>query len=107
MFNPTINPLDHDHVFVSCDMTGSFVSYDAGKQWRMFNLRGVTKFYDFDYTDENIVYTGTSNMLFKSKDKGISWETIFPKPEDIVDIVSQGDHANEKVITKDERMDPC
>ncbi|MFD2101476.1 WD40/YVTN/BNR-like repeat-containing protein [Flagellimonas iocasae] len=101
MFNPTINPLDHDHVFVSCDMTGSFVSYDAGKQWRMFNLRGVTKFYDFDYTDENIVYTGTSNMLFKSKDKGISWETIFPKPEDIVDIVSQGDHANEKVITKD------
>ncbi len=42
MFNPAINPADPDHAFVACDMTGSFVTYDGGKQWRMFNLRGVS-----------------------------------------------------------------
>ncbi len=101
MFNPAINPSDPNHAFVSCDMTGSFVTYDGGKQWRMFNLRGVTRFYSFDNNEPDIVYAGTSNMLFKSYDKGSSWHTIFPKPEDIVAIHAQGDHAGEVVITKD------
>ncbi|MEZ4810707.1 MAG: hypothetical protein R2819_10130 [Allomuricauda sp.] len=104
MFNPAINPSDSDNVFVSCDMTGSFVSYDGGQKWRMFNLRGVTRFYEFDEKDGQIVYAGTSKMLFKSKDKGRSWETIYPKPENIIDIVSQGDHADETIITKDSTL---
>lgn len=101
MFNPAINPADHNHVFVSCDMTGSFVSYDGGEKWRMFNLRGVTRFYSFDHTEENIVYAGTSDLLFKSYDKGVSWHTIYPRPEEIVAINEQGDHADEIVVTKD------
>jgi hypothetical protein len=47
-FIPAINPSDPDNIFVSCDMTGSFVTYDGGEKWRMFNLRGVTKFYAFE-----------------------------------------------------------
>ena len=101
MFNPAINPSDSNHAFVSCDMTGSFVTYDGGKQWRMFNLRGVTRFYSFDRNNPDVVYAGTSNMLFKSLDKGVSWNTIYPKPVNIVAIHSQGDHASEVVITKD------
>lgn len=101
MFNPAINPSDPDNVFVSCDMTGSFVTYDGGERWRMFNLRGVTKFYSFDRNDPKVIYAGTSNMLFKSFDKGISWHTIYPNPEEIVAIHAQGDHANEVVVTKD------
>jgi photosystem II stability/assembly factor-like uncharacterized protein len=101
MFNPAINPLDSNNVFVSCDMTGSFVTYDGGQKWRMFNLRGVTKFYKFNKKNDKTVYAGTSNMLFKSNDKGISWHTIYPNTDDIIDIHSQGDHANEIVITKD------
>ncbi|MCK5370116.1 MAG: hypothetical protein KAQ62_16255, partial [Cyclobacteriaceae bacterium] len=89
------------NAFVSCDMTGSFVTYDGGEKWRMFNLRGVTKFYSFDRNEPNVVYAGTSNMLFKSTDKGTSWATIYPKPSDIVAIHAQGDHANEVVVTKD------
>lgn len=101
MFNPAINPSDPNNIFVSCDMTGSFVTYDGGEKWRMFNLRGVTKFYSFDRKDKNIVYAGTSNMVFKSLNKGITWKTIYPKPEDIVAIHGQGDHAGEVIITKD------
>ena len=101
MFNPAINPSDPKNVFVSCDMTGSFVTYDGGEKWRMFNLRGVTRFYSFDRNEPKVVYAGTSNMLFKSTDKGISWATIYPKPSDIVAIHAQGDHASEVVVTKD------
>lgn len=101
MFNPAINPSDSNNIFVSCDMTGSFVTYDGGVKWRMFNLRGVTKFYAFDRDNPNVVYAGTSNMLFKSIDKGVSWNTIYPIPSDIVAITAQGDHANEVVVTLD------
>ncbi len=101
MFNPAINPADPLNVFVSCDMTGSFVTYDGGKHWRMFNLRDVVEFYIFDRSDTNIVYAGTSNLLFKSTDKGKTWSTIYPRPSDIIAIHAQGDHANEAIITKD------
>jgi photosystem II stability/assembly factor-like uncharacterized protein len=100
-FIPAVNPCDPANVFVSCDMTGSFVTYDGGEKWRMFNLRGVTKFYAFERNDSTVVYAGTSNMLFKSTDKGVSWATIYPAPSDIVAIHPQGDHAEEIVVTLD------
>jgi len=103
MLNPAINPSDPNNVFVSSDRTGSFVTYDGGEKWRMFNLRGLTKFYSFDKNNSNIVYAGTSNMLFKSINNGFTWHTIYPKPEDIISIHSQGDYASEVVVTKDSR----
>ncbi|MFK5974478.1 MAG: hypothetical protein QM485_14500 [Flavobacteriaceae bacterium] len=93
MFNSAINPSDVNNIFVSCDMTGSFVTYDGGEKWRMFNLIEVTKFYSFDRNNANVIYTGTPNMLFKSDDKGVSWNTIYPKPRDIVAIHAQGDYG--------------
>ncbi len=101
MFNPAINPSDSSHVFVSCDMTGSFVTYDGGEKWRMFNLRDMIRFYRFDKNNPDIVYAGTSKMLFKSIDKGLSWHTIYPNPKNIIAIHAQGDHASEVVVTKD------
>lgn len=101
MFNPSINPSDPDNIFVSCDMTGSFVTYNGGKNWRRFNLGWVTKFYSFDRKKSNIVYTATSNKLFKSLDKGVSWRTIYPRQEEIVSIHGHGDHADEVLVLKD------
>ena len=48
MFNPTISPHDPNTVLVSCDMTGSYITHDGGRTWRMFNLRGVVNFFVFD-----------------------------------------------------------
>ncbi|MCK5462668.1 MAG: hypothetical protein KAI95_06615, partial [Bacteroidales bacterium] len=60
MFNPAINPADPDHVFVACDMTGSYVTNDGGRKWRMFNLKGVSRFFVFDPGNSDLVYAGTS-----------------------------------------------
>jgi len=100
MFYPTVSPHNPDHAFVSCDMTGSYVTRNGGETWRMFNLRGVTRFYVFDPNDSNVVYA-RSSALFRSTDGGDTWNLLYPHPSEIVDIVSKGDHAHEIMVTKD------
>jgi len=101
MFNPAINPADPDHVFVACDMTGSYVTYDGGRKWRMFNLKGVSRFFVFDPGNSDLVYAGTSTRLFRSGDRGNTWITLYPAPENIMAINTRGDHASEVVVTRD------
>ena len=81
-------------------MSQSFVTYNGGESWRMFNLRGMARFYVFDPLDSNTVYAN-SIALFRSIDKGNTWKVIYPDPTEIVGIVSKGDEANEYLITKD------
>ena len=61
-FNPTVSPVDPDLVLVSCDMTGSYISTDGGDSWRMFNLRGVVRFFVLDPVDSNIIYAATEDL---------------------------------------------
>ena len=100
MFNPAVSPHDPKMAFVSCDMGGSFVTHNGGDSWRMFNLHGMVKFYVFDPYDPNTIYA-KSLGLFKSTDKGNSWNLIYPDPSQINGLVSKGDHAEEVIITKD------
>lgn len=100
MFYQTISPHDPDHVFASCDMTGSYVTRNGGKSWRMFNLHGVVRFFVFDPVDANTVYAHSIG-LFRSNDRGETWELIFPQPENVSGVVSQGDHADERLVTAD------
>ncbi|MBX2924007.1 MAG: hypothetical protein KF746_17545 [Chitinophagaceae bacterium] len=100
MFYPTVSPFDPGHAFVACDMTGSFVTYDGGESWRMFNLRGPVHFFTFDPSDPNTVYAN-SIALFKSTDKGNTWNVVYPSASDITAVISKGDHANEVLVTRD------
>jgi hypothetical protein len=100
MFNPAVSPHNLKMAFVSCDMTGSFVTYNGGESWRMFNLRSPVKFYAFDPLDSNVVYAN-SIALFKSADKGITWKLFYPAPSEINGYVSKGDHGEEVLITRD------
>ncbi len=100
MFTPAISPLNSNLAFLSCDMTGSYVTENGGDSWRMFNLRGVTHFYAFDPKDPNVVYA-SSIALFRSADSGKTWNVIYPPPSDITGIISKGDHAMEVLVTKD------
>ena len=100
MFNPTISPHNNEIAFVSCDMTGSFVTLNGGDSWRMFNLRGTVEYYVFDPLDSNTVYA-KSIGLFKSKNRGASWELFYPHPSAIKGVVSKGDHAEETIVTID------
>ena len=87
-FLPTINGKDPDNVYVRCDMTGSFATRDGGRSWNMYNLRTVVQDFEIDPNDPNTVYAGNSG-LYRSVDKGLAWELVFPSPQDIVD----GKHA--------------
>ncbi|MGB9606193.1 MAG: hypothetical protein ACPL88_10005, partial [Bryobacteraceae bacterium] len=55
-FLPTISPHDPRRVLVACDMTGSYISHDGGDSWRMFNLRGTTRFFVFDPVEPETIY---------------------------------------------------
>src|ERR1700680_1852496 len=99
MFNPTISPHDPDTVLVSCDMTGSYITHDGGKSWRMFNLRGVVQFFVFDPLDRKVIYAG-SNGLWRSQDQGETWSLIYPNPSSIQSIKMSSDHSDEELIAE-------
>ncbi len=103
MFSPTLSPHDPNFAFVSCDMTGSYLTKNGGQSWRMFNLRGVVRFYVFDPNDSEVIYA-RSSALFKSRDGGDTWEVLYPPPAEIKGIISKGDHASEIIVTQDSTL---
>src|SRR6202158_2935840 len=94
MFHPTISPHDPNTVLVGCDMTGSYITHDAGKSWRMFNLRGVPQFFVFDPLDRKVIYA-QSNGLWRSQDEGETWRLIYPRPSFVKSIKMSSDHSDE------------
>src|SRR5690349_24811194 len=67
MFHPTISPHDSNTVLIACDMTGAYITHDAGQSWRMFNLRGVVDFFVFDPKDPKTMYAHAT-ALWRSTD---------------------------------------
>ena len=100
MFNPAVSPYDVNYAYVSCDMSQSFVTYNGGESWRMFNLRGMVHFYVFDPLDSNVIYANSIG-LFRSTDKGNTWNLVYPDPSEILGIAQKGDEADEYLITRD------
>ena len=87
---PTVSPFDENFVLTHCDMTGAYVSYNGGTDWRMFNLWTVPDDFEFDPVNPNTVYTATRgyrysedrgsglSILYRSEDKGKHWRIIYP-----------------------------
>lgn len=97
---PTISPYDPDMVFVACDMTGSYVTYDGGKSWRQINFKGRVLSYAFDPKERNVVYAGGTG-LYRSSDNGHSWELVFPSPQRITGSKYIGDHGFHIFLSED------
>ncbi len=97
MFNPTISPHDPQTVLVSCDMTGSYITHDGGRSWRMFNLRGTVRFFVFDPRQPKTIYAATDG-LWRSTDDGESWNLVWPLPAAIQVVRMNSDHADEQII---------
>jgi photosystem II stability/assembly factor-like uncharacterized protein len=97
MFNPTISPHDPSTVLISCDMTGSYITHDAGRTWRMFNLRGVVDFFVFDPVDPKTMYAHATG-LWRSTDGGEKWNLIYPSPSAVKGVTMNSDHAGEKIL---------
>src|ERR1700704_2872408 len=99
MFNPTISPHDANTVLVSCDMSGSYITQDGGRTWRMFNLRGVVDFFAFDPRDPKTMYAHATG-LWRSVDGGKSWSLVSPSPKSVQGVKMSSDHADEIILAQ-------
>jgi len=97
MFNPTISPHDSNTVLVSCDMTGSYITHDGGRSWRMFNLRGVVDFFVFDPLDPKTMYAHATG-LWRSTDGGENWNLVYPSPSAVEGVKLNSDHSDEHIL---------
>jgi photosystem II stability/assembly factor-like uncharacterized protein len=97
MFNPTISPHDVNTVLISCDMTGSYITHDGGRTWRMFNLRGVVDFFVFDPLDAKTMYAHATG-LWRSTDGGEQWNLVYPNPSSVKGVRMNSDHADEQIL---------
>ena len=90
VMKPAISPFDDHFVMLHCDMTAAYISLDGGENWNMKNLWNVPEDFEFDPVDPHTVYVATRgfshsedrgsgiSMLYRSNDRGGSWEIIFP-----------------------------
>jgi photosystem II stability/assembly factor-like uncharacterized protein len=97
MFHATISPHDAKEALVACDMTGSYITHDGGRSWRMFNLRGPVKFFVFNPVESRTIYAATEG-LWRSTDDGVSWKLLWPQPATIRGIRMSSDHADETIV---------
>jgi len=99
MFNPTISPHDANTVLVSCDMSGSYITHDGGRTWRMFNLRGVVDFFAFAPQDPKTIYAHATG-LWRSVDGGENWNLVSPSPATVRGVQMNSDHADEIILAE-------
>ncbi len=90
LFHPTISPHDPRTALVACDMTGSYITTDAGGRWHIFNLGLPARFFLFDPIDQRVIYAN-AGALFRSTDGGRTWARFFPST--ITKITMGDDHA--------------
>jgi len=100
MLRPTISPHDPSLVVEGCDMTGAYITSDAGASWRMFNLGDVISAYAFDPKDPKVVYAGTG-ALWRSEDAGRIWRMVWPDPAKNTVEHGRTDHADQAFSTDD------
>jgi len=78
MFNPTTSPHDVNTILISCDMSGSYITHDWCRTWRMFNLRGVVTFFASIRGFPRLCYAHATG-LWRSTDSGKNW-SLFIRP---------------------------
>ncbi|MEZ4307001.1 MAG: hypothetical protein R3F14_02990 [Polyangiaceae bacterium] len=102
LHHPTVHPLDPDTVLVASDMTGSFVTRDGGRRWKMLDLDANAGAFAFDPVSPTTVYSGTNvGTLLRSDDGGGAWTLLFPRPASIVARELVGDHADTELTSTD------
>lgn len=94
MYRPSFSPVDPNFAMITSDMSGVFISHDAGRNWSMINssqLRSSTDCYPgYHPTDANVIFAAEAkNGMKVTRDKGVTWTQVegFPKKgEDFRDL---------------------
>ena len=91
-FIPTYAYHDVNQIFIKCDMTGNYLTFDGGKSFDIKNVVGDAQSFAFDPNDSLTIYMGGA-YLYQSKDGGKNWKALFPKASEIKSTKYTGDHA--------------
>jgi photosystem II stability/assembly factor-like uncharacterized protein len=83
LFSPAISPHNPEVMIMTCDMTDTYITYNAGKSWTFINLDGRVDAISFDPVNEGVIYAGASS-LYRSVDNGKSWNVVFPTADTII-----------------------
>jgi hypothetical protein len=97
MYYPTVSPHDSNRVMLRCDMTGTYITNDAGISWRMLNLRTTTAFFVYDPIDPETIYTYSLGLM-RSTDGGKTWSLVYPHPDTLTGVKIAGDHGEESLV---------
>jgi photosystem II stability/assembly factor-like uncharacterized protein len=93
IFVPVISPHDPKTAMVACDMTGTYITHDAGETWKQLNLRSTVNAIAFDPVNPKTIYA-SSTGLFRSDDGGENWQLVYPNPKNGVTESMIGDHGD-------------
>ena len=80
MRRPAISPHDPRLVVEGCDMTGAYITRDAGESWRMFHLGRVVEAFAFDPERRARALRGQRRVLWRSEDAGPHVAHGVPRP---------------------------
>jgi len=100
MRRPAISPHDPRVVLLGCDMTGGYLTQDAGASWRMFNLGAVPNAFAFDPARPGTLYAG-ADAVYRSDDAGRTWRLLLPDPARNTRALAIGDHGDRVFFTDD------
>lgn len=100
LFSPAISPHNPKRVLVACDMTGSYITNNAGETWRMFNLHGRVTFFVFDPKDADVIYAKSAG-LWRSVDGGVRWKLVYPDPAKVTGLEQTSDDAGVSFVTRE------
>jgi len=92
MFEPTVSPHDPKTAVITCDMTGQYVTRDAGRTWHMCTVRTKVDTFCFDPVDPDRLYAG-ANALYATDDFGKHWYIVWPGADTPRQTILRGDEA--------------
>lgn len=75
-FLPLVNPTDSKNFIVTSDMNGVYTSFNEGESWSRTETKGVVR--DNCFSEDGTLFT-CGYGVYKSTDKGLSLERIYPK----------------------------
>jgi photosystem II stability/assembly factor-like uncharacterized protein len=99
-YRPTVSPHDPNTVLLTTDMTGGFITRDAGRRWRRFNLRTGILSYAFDPSNPKVMYAGETGV-YRSEDGGEKWRLVFPDAAKLEGERNLGDEAGHFYFSRD------
>lgn len=75
----TLDPQDHNAIYIGTETNGLFLSYDGGDIWQQFKASSKGKVEDIAVHSQNkcILYMSTLNTLMKSYNCGRDWERVY------------------------------